>query len=155
MKAKGRGSCVFTGDLHLDTYVFHLEKGNFEIYNLSHWFQGYSPFGSYGKGGRIHVEIQFFFSYVFKHMLHRVKQLQWMCFRWAPSVNHKNFMCLHNNPSSCSSLMRGPRKRSRRDKTSRHQHPWSFNPEKNKISCKRRYLPVVVACGNAWWRQQT
>ena len=46
------GSCVFTDDLHLDTDVFHLEKGNFEIFNSSHWFQGYSPVGSDGRGGR-------------------------------------------------------------------------------------------------------
>ena len=51
------GLCVSIDDLHLDTYVFHLEKGNFEIWICTHWSQGYSPFGSYGKGGRPHMEI--------------------------------------------------------------------------------------------------
>ena len=55
-----RGSCVFTDDLNLDTDVFHLEEGNCEICNLSYRSQGYSPFASYEKGVRTHVEIHFF-----------------------------------------------------------------------------------------------
>ena len=52
-----RGSYVFTDGSHLCTDVFHLEKGSFEIFNLSHCSLGYPPFGSCGKGGRTHMEI--------------------------------------------------------------------------------------------------
>ena len=38
-------------------------------------------------------------------MLRRVKQLQYMCVRWIPSVKHNNAGCLHKTISDCSLLM--------------------------------------------------